>query len=82
MALVAANVLSIVKAALQNIHGEGKIEAGISDYYLDLANGIQGCHGGMMTNIPTTEWVISSQITKAQLCSTLTPWLLKLISRP
>ena len=34
MAVVAFNILSTVKAALKSVHGVGKVEAGLSDYYL------------------------------------------------
>ena len=34
VAVVAFNILSTVKAALQSVHGVGKVEAGLSDYYL------------------------------------------------
>ena len=33
-AVVAFNLLSTVKAALKAVHGVGKIEAGLSDFYL------------------------------------------------
>ena len=36
VAIVAFNILSTVKAALKSVHGVGKIEAGLSDYYLAL----------------------------------------------
>ena len=34
VAIVAFNLLSTVKAALKSVHGVGKVEAGLSDYYL------------------------------------------------
>lgn len=34
MAVVTFNLLSTVKAALKAVHGVGKIEAGLSDFYL------------------------------------------------
>ena len=34
MALLACNALSILRAALSSVHGVGKIEAGLSNYYL------------------------------------------------
>ena len=34
VAIVAFNILSTVKAALKSVHGVGKVEAGLSDYYL------------------------------------------------
>lgn len=60
MALVADNILSLVKAALRTVHGVGKIEAGLSDYY--LAEEIQGTYRGMMIAIPPTQWVVFSHL--------------------
>ncbi|WP_250126798.1 hypothetical protein [Chroococcidiopsis sp. CCMEE 29] len=34
VALVAYNLLSVVKATRRSVHGTGKIEAGVSNYYL------------------------------------------------
>lgn len=56
MALVAYNVLSCVRAALRSVHGTGKIEAGISNYY--LADEIEATYRGMMIAIPPSEWQI------------------------
>lgn len=69
MALVAYNILSLVKAALRRVHGVGKIEAGLSDYY--LAEEIHGTFRGMMIAIPSTEWAVFSQMTLTQFSSTL-----------
>jgi hypothetical protein len=69
MALVAYNILSVVKAALRGVHGVGKIEAGLSDYY--LAEEIQGTYRGMMIAIAPTEWEVFAQMQLTQLCSTL-----------
>ncbi len=38
MALLAYNLFSVVKAALRSVHGAGKIDAGLSDYYLALGS--------------------------------------------
>ncbi|MEM9091102.1 MAG: transposase, partial [Cyanobacteria bacterium P01_F01_bin.53] len=40
MAVIAFNILSTVKAALKAVHGVGKIEAGLSDFY--VAEEVQG----------------------------------------
>lgn len=45
LAIVAFNILSTVKAALKSVHGVGKIEAGLSDYY--LVEEVQGTYRGM-----------------------------------
>jgi hypothetical protein len=69
MALVAYNILSVVKAALRGVYGVGKIESGLSDYY--LAEEIQGTYRGMMIAIAPSEWAVFSQMTLTQFSSTL-----------
>ena len=54
MALVTYNILATLRGALGSVHGVGKIEAGLSDFY--LVDEIQGTHRGMMIAIPSTEW--------------------------
>ncbi len=54
MALVVYNILATLRAALGSVHGVGKIEAGLSDFY--LVDEIQGTHRGMMIAIPSTHW--------------------------
>lgn len=54
MALVAANILATIKAILSSVHGEGKVEAGVSEYY--LVEEFRGVYRGMMIAIPTCHW--------------------------
>ena len=54
MAVVAFNLLSTVKAALKAVHGVGKIEAGLSDFY--LVEEVQGTFRGMMIALPAPSW--------------------------
>lgn len=54
MALVAYNILATIRAALGSIHGLGKIEAGLSDFY--LVDEIQGTYRGMIIAIPSQQW--------------------------
>jgi len=54
MAVVAFNLLSTVKAALKAVHGAGKIEAGLSDFY--LVEDVQGTFRGMMIALPAPDW--------------------------
>jgi hypothetical protein len=69
MALVAYNVLSCVKAALGSVHGTGKIEAGISNYY--LAEEVEGTYRGMMIAIPAIHWQIFQEMTLSEFSKTL-----------
>lgn len=54
MALICYNVLAVIKAAMRSVHGAGKIEAGISYYY--LADEIRRVYDGMMIAIPPAQW--------------------------
>lgn len=56
MALFACNALSILRAALASVHGVGKIEAGLSNYY--LTEEITMTYRGMMIAIPPQHWSI------------------------
>ncbi|OUL19697.1 transposase [Nostoc sp. T09] len=54
MALATYNILATLKAALGSVHGVGKIDAGLSDFY--LVDEIQGTYRGMMIAIPAVHW--------------------------
>jgi Transposase DDE domain len=69
VALVAFNVLSVVKAALRAAHGVAKIEEVLSTYY--LADEIAGTYRGMMIAIPEKHWDVFAMATPAQLASVL-----------
>jgi hypothetical protein len=69
IALVAYNVLSVVKAALRSVHGTDKIETEVSNYY--LADEIRGTYRGMMIAIPPEEWGIFHNITFMELSQIL-----------
>lgn len=56
VALVAYNVLAVVKASLRSVHGEEKIANGVSGYY--LAGHLGRTYDGMMIAIPEEEWTI------------------------
>lgn len=55
LAVVAYNILSVVRAALRSVHGGEKIEEEVSSYY--LACEITYTYGGMMVAIPPRHWV-------------------------
>jgi len=56
LALVTYNILATVKAALGSVHGVGKIDAGLSDFY--LVNEITSIYRGMMIAIPANHWQV------------------------
>ena len=69
IALVAYNVLSVVKAAHIRVHGSDKVEAEISSYY--LADEIEGIYRGMMIAIPPEEWRVFQSMTFTELSQIL-----------
>ena len=69
MALLVYNALSTLRAALRSVHGNGKIEAGLSNYY--LAEEITMTYRGMMIAIPPQHWSIFHSMNQSQFCSTL-----------
>ena len=54
MALVAYNLLATVKAALRAVHGAGKVEAGLSWYY--LVEDVQATYRGLSIAIEPDYW--------------------------
>jgi hypothetical protein len=56
MAFATYNILATIRAALGSVHGTGKVEAGVSDYY--LVDEIQGLYRGMMISIPAPQWQV------------------------
>jgi branched-subunit amino acid transport protein len=54
LALMAFNILSTVKAALKDVHGVGKIESGLSNYY--VVEEVQSTFRGMEIAIVADDW--------------------------
>ena len=75
MALVAYNILSVIKAALRSVHGQGKIDAGVSNYY--LVEEIQTTYTGMMIAIPDVEWQFVSHLNLTAFAELLKQWAAK-----
>ena len=69
VALVAYNVLAVVKAALRTIHGEQTIDKELSGYY--LAGNIARTHDGMMIALPESEWVVFQTMPPPKLADVL-----------
>ena len=69
VALVAYNVLAVVKAALRSVHGEHKIANELSGYY--LAGHVERTYEGMMISIPDEHWVIFQQMSAQTFTRTL-----------
>jgi hypothetical protein len=69
VALVAYNVLAVVKAALRSVHGEEKIAKEVSGYY--LAGHLGRTYDGMMIAVPEHEWVIFYRMSMEKFAHTL-----------
>jgi hypothetical protein len=65
MALVTYNILATMKYILSVVHGWGKIEMGISDYY--LVDEIQGTYRGMIIAVPEEDWCLMSQLEDSEM---------------
>jgi Transposase DDE domain len=59
--LAAYNVLSVIKGALREAHGEKKVTEEVSGYY--IANEVARTYGGMMIAIPEEEWGVFAGMT-------------------
>jgi len=69
VALVAYNVLAVLKAALRAVHGPERIEREVSGYY--LADEIGGTYRGMAIAIAPKEWAVFHGLTVPQLAALL-----------
>ena len=69
LALMAWNGMSVIHAALRNVHGEETVEENLSSYYLSLE--ISQVYHGMLIAIPPEEWEVFRNLTTAQLASQL-----------
>ena len=72
MAVVAFNILSTVKTALKSVHGVGKVEAGLSDYY--LVEEVQATYRGMAIALPSPVWSPLVQMSLTEFAQTLKQW--------
>lgn len=72
VAVVAFNILSTVKAALKAVHGAGKIEAGLSDFY--VVEEVKGTFRGMMIALPAPFWKPFGEMPVEQFALTLKQW--------
>jgi len=65
VALVAYNLLSVVKAALRSVHGAKVVTEEVSGYY--LADEVAGTYRGMMIAIPEDEWAVFGDLSPVEL---------------
>jgi hypothetical protein len=69
MAIVAFNIMSVVKASLRRVHGEDKIQKEVSGYY--IAGEISRTHEGMVIAVTQNEWEIFHKMTDKEFASSL-----------
>jgi Transposase DDE domain len=68
-ALVAYNILAVVKAALRAVHGGALIEQTVSLFY--LVSAVTRNYNGMMIALPQEEWLGFATLSAAELASLL-----------
>ena len=66
------NVLAAVKGALRGVHGEEKMEAEVSNFF--LTDEISGVYRGMMIALPPKDWQIFQEMSPRRLTSYLRCW--------
>jgi Transposase DDE domain len=71
-AVVAYNVLAVLKAALRAVHGEEKVQKEVSGYYMALEWSV--VYAGMMIALPAAEWEVFAQMSAEELASHLRYW--------
>jgi IS4 transposase len=67
--LAAYNVLSVIKGALREVHGEAKVREEVSGYY--IANEIARTYEGMMIAIPEESWRVFARMTVKEFAGVL-----------
>ncbi len=72
MALFAYNIFATLKAALRSVHGAGKIDAGLSDYY--VAEEVRATYRGMMIALPASDWEPFAELSLEHFCQYLLAW--------
>lgn len=75
VAIVAYNILATLKAALKSVHGVGKIEAGLSDFY--VVEEVQATFRGMMIALPDSLWQPFGTMKIETFADTLEDWATK-----
>lgn len=69
IALIAYNVMSVIKAALRSVHGADVVEQEVSGYY--VADELSAVYQGMMIAIPEKHWQIFGRMTPREFADTL-----------
>ena len=72
VAVVAYNVLAVLKAALRSVHGEEKVANEVSGYYMALEWAV--VYAGMMIPLPAHCWTPFAQLLPKELAACLREW--------
>ncbi len=75
-AVVAYNVLAVLKAALRAVYGEEKVQREVSGYYMALEWGL--VFAGMMIALPPQEWEVFGKMSAKELAGYLRDWASKI----
>lgn len=76
VAVVAYNVLAVLKAALRTVHGEKKVQEEVSGYYLALEWAM--VYAGMMIALPAEQWEVFGSMSSKELAPYLRDWACKI----
>ncbi len=69
LALVAYNVVSLIKTAMRSVHGRQRVENDISAYYLTLE--IRQCWQGMQIAVPEKSWKVFAKMSSEEFADCL-----------
>lgn len=69
VALIAYNVMAVIKAAMRSLHGQEKIQNEVSGYY--IAGEIGRTREGMRIAIPPEEWSVFQMLSREQFIAAL-----------
>ena len=75
-AVVAYNVLAVLKAAMRAVHGEDKVQKEVSGYYVALEWAL--VYAGMMIALPAPQWEVFGQMSAQELAGYLRAWASKI----
>jgi Transposase DDE domain len=76
VAVVAYNVLAVLKAAMRAVHGEEKVQKEVSGYYMALEWAL--VYAGMMIALPARQWEVFGQMSAKELAGCLRDWASKI----
>jgi hypothetical protein len=76
VAVVAYNLLAVLKAAMRAVHGEEKVQKEVSGYYMALEWSL--VYAGMMIALPAREWEVFGRMSAKELAGHLRDWASKI----